>query len=78
LLRGRSRGESPRIEVAQDEDGIWQLFGRIKFCTGGRDSFAAGTCDSKIAVVDGSRTSIFWTMGSPIHWQGAWDRYEFD
>jgi hypothetical protein len=67
-----------QIEVAQGSDGSWQLFGRVELCTAGRASLAAGTCDAKIGVIDNDAVSVSWTMGSPIHWQGAWDRFMFN
>jgi hypothetical protein len=37
-----------------------------------------GTNDSKIAVLDGLRTKVFWTLGNPSDWEGAWDEYQFE
>jgi hypothetical protein len=47
-------------------------------CTAGRDSLAAVTCDAKISIVDNEAVSVSWIMGSPVHRQGAWDRFVFD
>jgi hypothetical protein len=77
-LYARDPGTGERIDVAQRDDGTWDIFGRFNSCTAGVASFGAGTCDGKIAVLDGSGVSVSWTTGNPIHWQGAWDRFEFD
>lgn len=77
-LYAHDRETGRRIEVAQADDGTWQLFGRARYCTAGRASLGAGTCDGKIAIMDGREVSVSWTLGSPIHWQGAWDRFVFD
>jgi hypothetical protein len=36
-----------------------------------------GTCDSKVAVLDGVHATVYWTLGNPTDWQGAWDGYRF-
>ncbi len=56
-----------RIEVAQDNEGDWHLFGRVNYCTVGKESFWVGTCDAKVAVEPDESVSVLWTTGSPIH-----------
>ena len=66
-----------RVRVARREDGQWDVWGRVNSCTAGFAGFGAGTCDGKIAVLDGTEVSVSWTLGNPVHWQGAWDRWVF-
>jgi hypothetical protein len=66
-----------RIEVVETDSGAWAIYGTEKFCTAGILASWGGTCDSKIAVIKGDNVSVGWTMGSPVHWQGAWDTYQF-
>jgi hypothetical protein len=44
----------------------------------GQSFLRGGTCDSKIAVLDKKHITVYWTMGNPIDWQGAWDEYRFN
>jgi hypothetical protein len=66
-----------KIEVAQDRDGQWQIYGATKPCTMGFISQWGGTCDSKVAVLSGINPTVYWTLGNPRDWQGAWDAYRF-
>jgi len=40
-------------------------------------SLTHGTNDGKISVLNGERTRIYWTLGNPSDWEGAWDEYRF-
>lgn len=73
----REKDSGEKIEVVEHEPGRWALYGRKESCTAGILASWGGTCDAKIAVIDGAGVSAFWTMGSPVHWQGAWDEYRF-
>lgn len=66
-----------RIECAQDENGNWHPWGTIRGCNQGSVSRRAGSADGKVAVLSGGDTHITWTLGSPHHWQGAWDEFAF-
>jgi hypothetical protein len=66
-----------KIEVSQDRKGNWQIYGAAKPCTVGRLSFWGGTCDAKIAILTGEKPVLYWTLGNPTDWQGAWDCYRF-
>jgi hypothetical protein len=66
------------IKVARDEAGIWRVWGNIRPCNQGTVSLDAGSADGKVSVLQGNRTVIYWTMGSPSHWQGAWDAFRFN
>jgi hypothetical protein len=46
-------------------------------CNQGTVSLSGGTVDGKVAVLRGDGTEVHWTMGSPSHWSGAWDKYRF-
>jgi hypothetical protein len=72
---GRDKDTGERIEAAQDDKGEWRLYGSVECCTAGFVSMWAGSCDGKVAVVDSNDVSVSWTLGNPIHWQGAWDRW---
>jgi hypothetical protein len=71
------KGSGEKIEVIEHEPGKWAIYGRKKYRTAGILAPWGGTCDGKIAVIDGPGVSAYWTMGSPVHWQGAWDEYRF-
>lgn len=66
-----------KLEVIKDKEGVLRIWGHEMPCTLGGMSLKGGTCDSKIAVLDGQNTIVNWTMGSPRDWQGAWDEYRF-
>ncbi len=66
-----------KIEVAQDQEGQWQIYGAAKPCTVGFVALWGGTCDSKVAVLSGDNPAVYWTLGNPRDWQGAWDSYLF-
>lgn len=55
-----------------DNSRIWG-----KSSNQGTVSLAAGTADGKVTILHGGRTEVHWTMGSPAHWEGAWDAYHF-
>lgn len=67
-----------RIDCAE-KDGKIALYGELFASTEGAFpvTLGFGTNDGKIAVLDGNRTSVYWTLGNPSHWQGAWDAYRF-
>lgn len=73
----RDKDSGEKIEVIEYEPGRWAIYGRKRYCTSGILAPWGGTCDAKIVVMDGTRVSAYWTMGSPVHWQGAWDEYHF-
>jgi len=66
-----------KIEVAEDDDGDCRIYGSIRPCTQGWLSLSGGTCDAKIALLYGKNTMVYWTLGNPSDWQGAWDEYRF-
>lgn len=66
-----------KIEVTQDQAGKWQLYGKAKACTVGLVALWGATCDAKIAVLTAENPMIFWALGNPNDWQGAWDAYRF-
>jgi hypothetical protein len=65
-------------EVAQDKEGNYRIYGAVMPCTLGLISLFGGTCDAKIAVLNKGNTVVYWTMGNPTDWQGAWDEYRFN
>ena len=68
-----------RIECVLDENDTWRVWGAVRGCNqGGGVGLSNGSADAKVAVLAGGDTAVFWTMGSPSHWAGAWDRYVFD
>jgi len=71
----RDTGE--KIEVAQDEEGRWRIYGAARPCTVGFVGLWGGTCDAKVAILSGETPSVHWTLGYPGDWQGAWDAYIF-
>jgi hypothetical protein len=66
-----------KIETAEDDEGDCQVYGNIRPCTQGWLSLTGGTCDAKIAVLHGKDSVVYWTLGNPSDWQGAWDEYHF-
>ena len=66
-----------KIEVAEDDEGDCCIYGTIRPCTQGWLSLIGGTLDAKIAILHGKNTIVFWTLGNPSDWQGAWDEYRF-
>lgn len=66
-----------KIDVMKDKEGVWRIYGYVWPSTLGFISPKGGTCDSKIALMQGKSISINWTMGSPYDWQGAWDEFRF-
>ncbi len=73
----RDKESGEKIEVVEYEPGMWSIYGQKKGCTVGILADWGGTCDAKIALIDGPRVATWWTMGSPVDWQGAWDEYLF-
>ena len=69
------RGE--KLEAAQDRHGKWRVWGTVGPCNQGLVSLDGGTLDGKVAVSKEGQTAVYWTMGSPSHWQGAWDTFHF-
>ena len=68
-----------KIECAPDSEGTYRTWGNIKPCHVGVSSatLSGGSNDGKIAILNGKDTAIYWTMGSPTHWEGAWDEFSF-
>jgi hypothetical protein len=66
-----------KIEAALDDQGVPRIYGAFKPCTQGALAFWGATCDAKIAVSDDEKISLYWTLGNPSHWQGAWDAFQF-
>jgi hypothetical protein len=60
-----------RIEVLEEREGGSPIWGRA--FNQGTVSLAGGTANGKVAVLCGRRTEVRWMLGSPSHWQGAWD-----
>ena len=78
-LHANDRDTGERIPCAQDGTSRWRLWGEVKGCNqGGGVGLANGSADAKVAVLERSKTAVSWTMGSPCHWAGAWDRYIFE
>lgn len=74
----RNNNTGEKIEVIKDKKkDAWCIYGYIGPCTLGKLSTRGGTCDAKIAVIQGEKIIVNWTMGSPFDWQGAWDEYRF-
>jgi len=66
-----------KIEVAQDREGQWRIYGAAKPCTMGFIGLWGGTCDAKVAILNGKNPAVYWTLGNSRDWQGAWDAYRF-
>jgi len=61
-----------------ERDGKWHIYGEVKACNEGSNvSFRGGTIDSKIAILDGKHSEVYWTLGNGSDWEGAWDAYFF-
>lgn len=76
-LHACDRETGKEVEVAQDRNGSWCVWGTARPCNQGLVSLFTGTADGKVAVLQDNRAAIHWTMGSPSHWQGAWDAFRF-
>jgi hypothetical protein len=75
---GYDKDTGEKLEVSKDKKkDVWRIYGYVWPCTLGALSTRGGTCDAKIAVIQGINISVNWTMGSPFDWQGAWDEYRF-
>ena len=74
---GYDKETGEKIEVAEDEEGNWHIYGEVRPCTLGFISLEGGTCDSKIAVLQRGNSIVYWTLGNPSDWQGAWDEFRF-
>ncbi len=78
-LYAYDRETGKKVECAQDEAGDWRIWGRLRPCkAGGRVTLEGGSADGKVAVLDRAESGVYWTMGSPCHWAGAWDAYRFE
>jgi len=76
-LYGYDKDTGERIDCAE-RDGKWRLYGEVKACTVGTGvGLIGGSSDCKVAVLDGSRSEVYWTMGNASDWEGAWDAYFF-
>jgi hypothetical protein len=61
-----------------EKDGKIGLFGKLYASNEGTQvGLFAGSIDSKIAILNGPLTRVFWTLGNPSDWEGAWDEYQF-
>ncbi|HHU75719.1 MAG TPA: hypothetical protein GXZ24_02300 [Firmicutes bacterium] len=70
--------EGNKLSCAQDEKGNWLPYGMAKECNQGWSVGPMfGTNDGKIAILDGLNSVVYWTLGNPGDWQGAWDEYRF-
>jgi YD repeat-containing protein len=74
---GYNKETGEKIQVAQDRKKNWRIYGSVRFCTIGIIARWGGTCDAKIAVIKGGNAAVYWTLGSPLDWQGAWDAFRF-
>lgn len=74
---GYDKETGDKMETAEDKSGNWQIYGVERPCTLGFISLVGGTCDSKIAVLRKNDPVIYWTLGNPTDWQGAWDEFRF-
>jgi hypothetical protein len=74
---GYEKESGEKIEVAEDEEGNWHIYGEVRPCTLGFISLEGGTCDSKITVLQRGNPVVYWTLGNPSDWQGAWDEFRF-
>jgi hypothetical protein len=66
-----------RIEAPPGEPGL-QYEGDVT-CPhrgGFPDRWEQGSADSKVAV-NGEDVRVYWTLGRPCEWQGAWDEVRF-
>ncbi len=66
-----------KIDVALGPDKEWHIYGTVRPCTQGYLSEWDGTCDAKIASLADKNVTVYWTLGNPGDWQGAWDAYRF-
>jgi hypothetical protein len=58
--------------------GKWYLYGEVKACNEGwKVGLQTGSVDSKVAVLDGNKSAVYWTMGNASDWEGAWDTFFF-
>jgi hypothetical protein len=66
-----------RIDSAE-RDGKWYIYGEVKACNEGtRVGLRGGSNDSKVSVLDGKESEVYWTMGNASDWEGACDAYYF-
>ena len=76
-LYGYDKDTGERIDCAE-RDGKWHLYGEVEACAVGTSAgLLQGTNESSVAILDGLASEVNWTLGSPCHWQGAWDQYYF-
>ena len=73
-LNANDPGTGERTGCARDDLDAWE---GTRPCNQGRVSLKGGTADAKIAVLDGGGSAVYWTLGSPSHWEGAWDEFRF-
>jgi len=76
-LYAYDRDTGKKIECAQDETGIWRVWGTVEPCNQGKTTLEGGSADGKVAVLEGAQSAVYWTLGTPSHWEGAWDAYHF-
>jgi hypothetical protein len=78
---GRNKETGEIIECAQTENSEWDLFAHANWSVQGamtQGGLAGGTNTAKVAVLDGSKSMVSWTLGNPSDWEGAWDEYYFN
>ena len=80
IMGGRyayDRDTGEQIDCAQ-HGGKWFVYGKVKACNeGSQVGLRNGSVDSKVAVLDGDKSEVYWTMGNASDWEGAWDAYLF-
>lgn len=58
--------------------GKWYVYGEVKACNEGwKVGLRGGSVDSKVAVLYGDKSEVYWTMGNASDWEGAWDAFFF-
>ena len=61
-----------------EKDGKLGLYGELYASNEGTHvGMIGGSIDSKVAILDGPLTKVYWTLGNPSDWEGAWDEYQF-
>lgn len=81
IMRGSykyDRETGVMTEAGLDRDGNpapWYVLGES---TDRHADPSWGTNDGKVALFEGEKYEVHWTLGSPSHWEGAWDAYYFN
>ena len=80
IMSGQYKNDKVTGERAEcgELNGKIGLYGALFYANEGSGiGLSSGTNDGKIAVLDGDDISVFWTLGNPSDWAGAWDEYQF-